>query len=210
MTELKLSAAMIGRMEDIYTELQRAYDNVARQIDFGCRGCPDNCCDSYFLHYTYLEWSYLWLGVEELDQERREALLERAHRYVVEAEKELRFNRRPQIMCPLNENGLCIVYKHRLMVCRTHGVPATLTRPDGKIMRFPGCFRYQEQIRENREPTAVERTALLTALARLENEYLGGKRHLYPKVKLTIAEMLVQGPPSLNLIEVNSPSMPPC
>ncbi len=199
MTVLNLSADMIRRMEDIYTELQQAYDKVAREIDFSCRGCPDNCCDSYFLHYTYIEWSYLWQGLDELDQERREALLERARRVVAEAEKELCENRRPQIMCPLNENGLCTVYGHRLMICRTHGVPATLTRPDGKTIRFPGCFRYQRQVLDNNDPKTVERTALLTQLAHLENEYLGGKRHLYPKVKLTIAEMLVKGPPSLNL-----------
>ncbi|MEE4242108.1 MAG: hypothetical protein V2I36_11635 [Desulfopila sp.] len=193
----ELSATIIRRVEDIYAELEKAYDKVAHDIEFSCTGCPDNCCDSYFLHYTYIEWSYLWLGVNGLGAARRQAVLERAHQAVLEAAKDLRSNRRPQIMCPLNEDGLCIIYRHRLMVCRTHGVPATLTRPDGKVMQFPGCFRCQELLGENIESQAVERTSLLTKLAHLENEYLGGKRHLYPKVRMTIAEMLVKGPPSL-------------
>ena len=92
------------------------------------------------------------------------------------------------------------MYEHRLLVCRTHGVPATMTRPDGQTLRFPGCFRCQEIVagRDNREPSPhVERTFLLRKLALLENELLENKRHLMPKVKITIAEMLVKGPPTI-------------
>jgi hypothetical protein len=199
MNAVNLSTAMIRQMENIYAELESAYDTVADELKFSCRGCPDNCCDSYFLHHTYIEWSYLWLGVLELAEQKREELQARAREYVIRAEKELHHNRRPQIMCPLNENGLCILYKHRLMVCRTHGVPATLTRPDGKILHFPGCFRCQEQVRTDGMTRSVERTALLRRLAALENEYLNNRRHLYSKVKLTIAQMLVMGPPALQL-----------
>ena len=90
-----------------------------------------------------------------------------------------------------------MVYKHRLMVCRTHGVPATITRPDGKQLHFPGCFRCQEVQVDNDGSQVMERTAMLRQLAMMENELLQNRRHLYPKVKLTIAEMLVKGPPRL-------------
>lgn len=105
-------------------------------------------------------------------------------------------------MCPLNNNGLCMLYEHRLLVCRTHGVPARMTRPDGQELQFPGCFRCQEiVVEEYQEQQApyVARTPLLYALAALENQLLGGRRHLYPKVRMTIAEMLVNGPPTLLL-----------
>ncbi len=188
---------MIVRIEEIYTAMETAYDKVAAELDFSCRGCPDNCCDSYFLHHTYIEWSYLWLGVGELDNGKQQQIFARAHDYVIRAERDLQQGRRPQIMCPLNENGLCIIYKHRLMVCRTHGVPATLTRPDGKMLRFPGCFRCQEQRGENKNTPVVERTPMLQRLAILENDYLNNQRQRYPRVKLNIAEMLVKGPPAL-------------
>lgn len=193
--EMKLSSAMIERMEKIYADMEVSYDRVASELDFSCSGCNDNCCDSYFLHYTYIEWSYLWLGIQELPEVQQQRLVEKAHHYVVGVEKALQAGRRPQIMCPLNEDGLCLLYKHRLMVCRSHGVPAQMTRPDGKQIEFSGCFRCQEKIRGNDDPPRVERTAMLGALARLEGEFLENRRGHYPRVKMTIAEMLVKGPP---------------
>lgn len=193
-----LSAEMIRKIEGIYREMEEAYDHVAKELDFGCSGCPDNCCDSYFLHHTYLEWSYLWQGIDELSQQQQQEIIEKAHAYIISAERALQRGERPQIMCPLNENGLCLVYKHRLLVCRTHGVPARITRPDGKVLEFPGCFRCQEKVELLNGPTPqVERTPLLTRLAQLENEFLYNRRHLYPRVKLTIAQMLVKGRPKL-------------
>jgi Fe-S-cluster containining protein len=198
MKELHLSPEMIVRMEEIYSEMEAAYDLVAGDLRFGCEGCSDNCCDSYFLHHTYAEWSYLWLGIDELPRNKQKEVLEKAHEYIIAAETAMQRNERPQVMCPLNENGLCMIYKYRLMVCRTHGVPAQITRPDGKTMSFPGCFRCQEQVKKSGgNPPMVERTAMLTKLAFLEQEYLENKRHLYPRVKLTIAEMLVKGCPVL-------------
>lgn len=198
MKELRLSPTLIVRMEEIYHDMEAAYDQVAQDLNFGCSGCTDNCCDSYFLHHTYAEWSYLWLGIDELPQQKKKEVLERAHSSIIAAETAMQRKERPQLMCPLNENGLCMVYKYRLMVCRTHGVPAQITRPDGKTISFPGCFRCQELVKEQgNPPIMVERTAMLTKLALLEQEYLENKRHLYPRVRLTIAEMLVKGPPEL-------------
>jgi len=38
---------------------------------------------------------------------------------------------------------------------------------------------------------------LLHALAMLENELMDNKRHLYPRIQLTIAQMLVKGAPTI-------------
>lgn len=200
MKEIILSQGQLAELEDIYNKLQQEYERVAETLDFSCSGCPDNCCDSYFLHHTYAEWAHLWLGIRELATERQQALIARATSYLEQCERDLAAGRRPQIMCPLNEEGLCVLYQHRLLVCRTHGVPATMTRPDGRTLRFPGCFRCQEIVdaRNNEQPPAhVERTPLLRKLALLENELLDNKRHLVPKVKITIAEMLAHGPPMI-------------
>lgn len=202
MKEVTLPENLQCELEDIYEKLQQEYEKVAGELEFSCQGCPDNCCDSYFLHHTYAEWAYLWKGVMELESKQREELVRRAGQYLTTCEKSIAVGERPQVMCPLNEDGLCALYKHRLLVCRTHGVPASLTRPDGKSMSFPGCFRCQEIVESrcgNGEAPRVDRTPLLRRLALLENALFENKRHLAPKVKMTIAEMLVKGPPTLPL-----------
>lgn len=202
MNELVLPDHLIEKLEEIYQGLQHEYDRVARDLRFSCNGCPDNCCDSYFLHHTYIEWAFLWIGFRRLEGNRQNALLNHSRTWLKDCEKALAIGARPQVMCPLNNNGLCMLYEHRLLVCRTHGVPARMTRPDGQELQFPGCFRCQEiVVEEYQEQQApyVARTPLLYALAALENQLLGGRRHLYPKVRMTIAEMLVNGPPTLLL-----------
>ncbi|MEJ2134555.1 MAG: hypothetical protein P8X86_04835 [Desulfofustis sp.] len=181
----------------LYEDMERAYDNVAQQLGHGCDGCPDNCCDSYFLHHTYIEWAYLWQGLAALPEDRRQTLLSRAEAY----ERQAQMEQRPKLMCPLNEEGRCSLYAHRLMVCRTHGVPASMTRPDGRQLKFPGCFRCQELVESKAiaedELPLMERTELLSRLVVLEQKLLGGKRHMAPKVKRTISSMLIGGPPEL-------------
>ena len=185
----------------LYEDMEKAYDSVARQLGHTCDGCPDNCCDSYFLHHTYIEWAYLWQGLSFLPEDRRRDLIAKANAYELEARKLIAAGERPKLMCPLNEDGRCSLYAHRLMVCRTHGVPASMTRPDGKQLKFPGCFRCQELVAEQglseHELPLMERTELLKRLVLLEQEFLLGKRHIAPKVKRTISAMLIAGPPDL-------------
>ena len=201
MKEVRLSLEQTAEVARLYKAMEEQYDQVAMALNFGCSGCPDNCCDSYFQHHTYLEWAYLWLGFRQLPAEEQERLLVRSREYIVATEAALARDERPQAMCPLNESGLCTLYSYRLMVCRTHGVPARMTRPDGQVLSFPGCFRCQEQVGEQGLPEdslpLVERTTHLRRLAELENELFAGRRRLYPRLRLTIAQMLVQGPPAV-------------
>jgi hypothetical protein len=201
MKEIAITGVLLHRMGLMYKEMESEYDKVAAQLGFSCEGCPDNCCDSYFQHHTYAEWSYLWLGFLQLPVDEQRAILIRAEANQRACEEVLARGEHPQVMCPLNQNGHCILYPYRLMVCRTHGVPATMTRPDGKRLTFPGCFQCQELVEEgylNKKGVPhMERTPLLRQLAMLENDLMEGRRHLYPKIKLTIAQMLLQGPPSI-------------
>lgn len=200
MKEVILPEILVRELAAIHRELQDEYEKVAKELDFSCTGCPDNCCDSYFLHHTYAEWAYLWIGFRQLDAARQEALEGRCRSWLEQCDRAMAMGERPQVMCPLNEDGLCMLYEHRLLVCRTHGVPARMTRPDGREMQFPGCFRCQEIIEVDypgQQPPTVVRTPLFHKLAVLENDLLEGKRHLLPKLRITIAEMLVKGPPAL-------------
>ncbi len=199
MKELFLPPELSCEMKEIYASMVTAYDLVADAIALTCDGCPDNCCDSFFLHYTYAEWAYLWEGIRKLEDERLDRIMRRARDYVEQSRAMILRGERPQIMCPLNEEGRCGLYAHRLMICRTHGVPAILTRPDGQLLRFPGCFRCQEIVRQTypieTDAPAMDRTVLYQRLAQLESRFLGDRRGLLPKIKLTIAEMIVNGPP---------------
>jgi hypothetical protein len=202
MQEILLSQTQSKNLAELYQTMEEQYGAVAAKIGLTCAGCPDNCCDSYFLHYTYAEWAYLWEGLRTLDPALLALIIDRSRDYQAESRHLLTRGERPQLMCPLNEEGQCALYSHRLMICRLHGVPAAMTRPDGKSLRFPGCFRCQEQVRAKYEveddAPRMDRTGLLARVASLESELLGGRRHLYPKVKRTIAEMIAGGPPRID------------
>jgi len=190
-----LQPEIASKIAALYNRMEKAYDIVAGQLEFSCSGCPDNCCDSYFLHHTYIEWAYLWEGVRALPEEQRTLLVNRAADYATASEEALAEGERPSAMCPLNDNGICSLYRHRLMICRLHGVPSSLTFPNGMTKKFPGCFRCQELVDGRPAVPTVERASLLRELAGLEAELLGDRRQSLPKVKKTIADMLILGPP---------------
>jgi len=202
MLEIILLPELSQAISQIYETMETEYDKVAEKLGHTCRECPDNCCDSYFLHHTYCEWAYLWQGIRTLDDSLRSRIMARATEYVKESKQLLEQNIRPQIMCPCNENGLCMIYSHRLMICRMHGIPATLTRPDGKYLSFPGCWRCQnivdDRYKEEHERPSMDRTRLFHQLAQLESRLFGEKRYLYPRLKLTIGDMIASGPPRVN------------
>ena len=192
-----LQPELAAKIAELYSRMEQVYDLVAQQLDFTCQGCPDNCCDSYFQHHTHAEWGYLWVGLLELEPEKRAAMESRAADYAAACEKALARGERPQLMCPLNEKGRCSLYLHRLMICRMHGVPSSLTFPNGKVQKFPGCFRCQEIVGDRQAVPSVERASLFRELVALEQELLGEKQGQLPKLKKTIAEMILAGPPRL-------------
>jgi hypothetical protein len=190
-----ITPELAARLADLYDRMAGAYDQVAGKLAFTCAGCPDNCCDSLFLHYTLIEWAYLWQGLRELPREELQEIKNRAENYLAETSASLARGARPQAMCPLNENGLCRLYRHRLMICRMHGVPSGITRPDGRAMQFPGCFRCQELTAGMARIPEVDRTELYRELAGLERELVAATGKGRPRIKMTIAEMIAGGPP---------------
>ncbi|MBW1859748.1 MAG: hypothetical protein JRI70_06635 [Deltaproteobacteria bacterium] len=187
----------MGKSKDSEKRLVRRYDQVATKIGLSCQGCPDNCCNSYFQHHTCIEWTYLWDGIRSCSAERQQEYVNRARDYIEESRLPLAQGLRPTIMCPLNDGGFCGLYEHRLMICRMHGVPNTFVRPDGKKMSFPGCFRCQEFCSQLKEVPVLDRTSFYKDLVALEMAYVAPKGKALPKVNLTLAEMIVRGPPEL-------------
>jgi len=194
--EIVLTPEFTRQMAELYHDMEAAYDQTAKALDFSCSDCPDNCCDSYFLHHTYSEWAFLWQGLKTLAESPLRKITAKAAQYVVESEAALARGERPITMCPLNTDGLCALYSYRLMICRLHGVPATFTRPDGQKLAFPGCFRCQEQTAVDNSVAPLDRTQFFRRLVELELALLSGRKTA-PKVRLTIAQMVVKGPPEL-------------
>ena len=195
--EIILQPEFVGRVAALYRDMEAAYDQTAEALEFSCAGCPDNCCDSYFLHHTYTEWAYLWHGLRDLEESRLQATIARAAAWVAQSETAQAQGERPLIMCPLNVEGRCSMYPYRLMICRLHGVPATFRRPDGRKLDFPGCFRCQEHVAAGNYSAPLERTRFFRRLVDLEIELLGPGRMSAPKVKMSIARMIVEGAPAL-------------
>jgi len=193
----KLPPEIAEKLAALYQEMEIGYDQVAAKIGLSCQGCPDNCCDSYFLHHTYIEWAYLWRGLATLAPPVSETVMERARLCLDHYREATEAGAWPKIMCPLNQDGLCMLYLYRPMICRCHGVAARLRRPDGKTLHFPGCFQCQELTACSAAMAEMDRTPLLRRLARLEEEFLGKRLGLLPKMKMTLAAMLVAGPPEL-------------
>ncbi|WP_034626895.1 hypothetical protein [Desulfocurvibacter africanus] len=189
--------AVFRKLAILYDRMQAEYSAAAQALGLSCQGCEKNCCLSHFQHHTYVEWLYLWQGLKELPEERRAEYVRRAHENVEACRASLTLGRTPAVMCPLNDDGLCGLYAHRLMICRLHGVPNLLRRPDGREMRFPGCWQAQELSAGTSQIPVMDRTPLYRELLGLEAALLGKKLGKLPKVDLTLAEMIVAGPPDL-------------
>ena len=197
--------AAYRKLAAIYDKMVAQYGLAAEPIGMKCDGCTDNCCLSFFQHHTYVEWAYMWEGLNKLPADQLEKIKAQAQDYVDQAQDALSRGERPHVMCPLNidENqGICGLYKHRLMICRMHGVPNMLVKPNGQQITFPGCYRCQELTekyeKDGQTAPMVNRTSLYKDLVMLEMQFVGKNLRQLPKVDHTIAEMIVLGPPRLN------------
>jgi hypothetical protein len=193
-----LPAQAFRKLASLYADMQGHSSAHAQALGLTCDGCPQNCCTSFFQHHTRVEWAYLLQGLSQLPADRRAGYEERARAYVRDATAALDRGKRPSSMCPLNDDGRCGLYAHRLMICRLHGVPNRLRYPDGRTVDFPGCFRSQEICTGTDAFPVLDRTVLYTRLMELEVRFVGpGRIRALPRVDLTLAEMIVQGSPTL-------------
>jgi hypothetical protein len=195
MTSSTQQNKLYDKLAALYQRMEDRYNHVAKQLGLSCTACPDNCCVSYFQHHTYIEWAYLWNGLMLLSQQRREIFLKKAQEYLQHSQQMLEQGKTPDMMCPLNEQGKCQLYPYRLMVCRLHGVPNKVTMPDGRERHFPGCHICQQLTSGLDVVPALDRTDMYYDLARLEREFTQHFIRQGSRINLTLAEMLVKGPP---------------
>ena len=177
-----------GQLSHLYAQMDQAYTLVARQTGFQCRGCGENCCRSLFFHHTWLEYLYLENGLRLLAPDRRKGIERRAAEVRDGTAKALAAGAQPRLMCPLNEDGRCLLYDYRPMICRLHGVAHRMRLPDGRMLKGPGCADFEER-KAGREDGVLDRTPLYQAMAALE-QALRLELGLNQKIKMTVAQMI--------------------
>lgn len=180
------------RLEMLLGKMDRAYAVVADQYGFRCSGCVDNCCLTRFYHHTLLEYLYLMEGMRTLRSGIRHALREQALAVITRMVDTERRGEAIRIMCPLNSDERCMLYPFRPMICRLHGIPHELHRPDGNIIKSPGCDEFFDQCRESGKTDYIrfDRTPFYRQMAMIEKE-LRLETGYSDKIKLTIAHMIV-------------------
>ncbi len=174
----------------LFAQMDAAYDRTAAKAGFVCNGCKDNCCRTRFYHHTLVELLYLQSGLVALPPRQQRRIRERARAAAGQMEALERDGRPVRVMCPLNEEGRCSLYGHRPMICRLHGIPNTLRRPDGRILTGPGCDDYYLQC-GSADGAPLDRTPLYAAMADLERR-VRDRLGFNSKIKLTVARMILE------------------
>jgi Fe-S-cluster containining protein len=186
---MKMPAPASAQIEQLFACMDQAYRQAAGAAGFACRGCEQNCCRTLFHHHTLAEYLYLKTGLARMPDAVQDGIVRRAAAALERVHSTGEGGRPPPLMCPLNEQGRCVLYAHRPMICRLHGLPHLLRRPDGKTQTGPGCDDYYRQC--GTVPNeSLDRTPHYTAMARLEK---GLRRQLGfdGRIRMTIAQMVM-------------------
>lgn len=125
-----------------YTKLVEKVDELCEEIarnyagEISCRKGCDGCC----LHFSvfWVEAVSLARAVGGLSGEEAVLLRSRAR------------SAADQNICPLLFGGECLLYHHRPIICRTHGLPILTSQGGSAVIDFcPRNFRHTESIPGN-------------------------------------------------------------
>jgi Fe-S-cluster containining protein len=119
---------LVAKVDDLCGGIEKKYRD-----QISCRKGCDDCCRH--LSLFWVEGVALALALEELPDEAAEHIRERARQAT------------PEGPCPLLENGQCLLYQARPIICRTHGLPLLGSR-DGErfIDTCPENFKDLESL----------------------------------------------------------------
>lgn len=187
--EQSIYVPFLSRLQAIYTDMDRKYKEAADYYGFDCTGCEDNCCLTRFYHHTLLEYFYIYEGFKTLGQSRQNKVKHKAAQVCRQTELADAKGQPVRLMCPLNSNGLCLLYAFRPMICRLFGIPHELQQSGVEAVYRPGCGAFSEQCLE-KDYFKFDRTPFFIEMAKLEME-LKRTVGIAQKIKLTVAEMVI-------------------
>jgi hypothetical protein len=178
---------LFSTIANLYKDMDNTWSKVALQYDFQCNGCEDNCCKSLFFHHTYIEKSYLIHGFSLLDKDKKKTVILKAQNYYKKTFSRGSEIKSLKIMCPLNEEGRCLLYLYRPMICRLHGLPHELCRPGSQPVRADGCNAGSFN---KRSYITFDRTPFYKQMAQIEMEFRQDFNKS-GKLKETVAQMII-------------------
>ena len=181
--------AFIGRLQEIFAKMDENYGTAAAYYGFQCRGCEDNCCLTRFYHHTFLEYLFIREGFKTLDQAEKDAIQATADEVCRQTARADSKGLPVRLMCPLNNDGMCQLYKFRPMICRLHGIPHELQKPGQRLISGPGCGAFYHQC-SDKSYYKFDRTQFYFDMAKLENDFKRAAG-LTGRIKLTIAEIIL-------------------
>jgi Fe-S-cluster containining protein len=190
---------VLERYLEIAAQIDREFDRNRRLHGdriHCCAGCYE-CCHQLF-QITEIEAEDVSRGVRRMDPAARERLLERARAYQKARSTLVTLTGEPEawgklpppgtrLLCPALEDGVCVLYDHRPLICRKFGMP--IYNPDRR--QLYACelnFRDGEEIHD---PQLVQiQTGLHEAWKQLQADYnaAGGWRDPEP---LTVARAIL-------------------
>ena len=184
---MNITNDFFNELKNLYDRMDSAWDETALTYDFKCNGCEDNCCRSLFFHHTHVEKAYLMHGFKKLDNTVKAAIKKNARQYIEQTFDRSGTAESKKILCPVNKKGKCLLYPYRPMICRLHGLPHQLTRPDGSIIKGTGCNAGQF---EAKSYTVFDRTLFYQQMAKTEMAFRN-RTSQTGKIKETVAHMIL-------------------
>jgi len=185
----KILSPFLNRLAVIFADIDHAYLTSSSYYNFHCKGCDENCCMTHFFHHTHMEYFYILEGISELDSTLSASIYKKAREANQQSISSIQQGDTVRLMCPLNSNGICLIYNHRPMICRMHGIPHELRFPGKQPVFGKGCKAFEVQCGK-KQYLPFDRTPFYISMANLEKDMkqqLGIKK----KFKKTIAQMLV-------------------
>ncbi len=177
-----------SKLIQLYRNMDDQWDSVAKAYTFECNGCKDNCCTSLFYHHTHVEKAFLLHGFKQLPSKKQKMILVLAKAYCDKTFANGNVSQSLKILCPANEDGRCLLYAFRPMICRLHGLPHELNRPGFETIKGPGCAA---GLFDKKDYVPFDRTPFYQQMAQIEMTFRQSN-NLTQKIKLTIAHILLQ------------------
>ncbi|MFH1155987.1 MAG: YkgJ family cysteine cluster protein [Pseudomonadota bacterium] len=141
---------------DNYRTLVARVDRLCREIvvRYGsavvCRQGCDTCCRH--LSLFPVEAVSIRLALDSLGQSEKTRIMDRAMAASEDA-------------CPLLDQGICLMYSHRPIICRTHGMPVLVDRDGERVVDFCPLNFKGIPLRDLDRQTIIDLETLNTALA---------------------------------------------
>lgn len=118
----------------IMPKIEKFFEEQSPYI-FCKKGCA-KCCKNAEFPFSALEISFLFEGIDKLDEETQNKITEKIKR--INADKDNFKGEKFLYDCPFLIDNVCCVYEHRGIVCRTFGL--IISKENDENARLPFCY----------------------------------------------------------------------